>query len=55
MEKIYIKKVEMAFDKKSVIFHVNHQYKGRSLKVNRAVYRGFGYKALELTENVHIS
>ena len=49
MEKIYVKRVEMAFDKKSIIFHVNHEYKGKILKVNRAIYHGFGYTALELT------
>ncbi|KAL4476170.1 hypothetical protein ABPG74_009903 [Tetrahymena malaccensis] len=55
MEKIYIKKVEMAFDKKSVIFHVNHEYKGLILKVNRALYHGFGYTSLDLVGKVYIT
>lgn len=49
MEKIFVRKVEMAFDKKSVVFHVNHEYKGKILKVNRAIYFAFGYSQLELT------
>jgi hypothetical protein len=48
MEKIYIKKVEMAFDKRSVVFHVNHEYKGKILSVSRAIYHTFGYTQLEL-------
>lgn len=54
MEKIQIKRVELAFDKKSVIFHVNHEIRGRILKVNRAVYHAFGYSALELSGQVSI-
>lgn len=48
MEKIYIKKVEMAFDKKNVVFNVNHEYKGKILKVSRGIYHVFGYTQIEL-------
>lgn len=43
MEKIFIKRVEMAFDKNSVVFHIGHEYKGKILKVSRSVYNAFGY------------
>jgi PAS domain-containing protein len=49
MERIQIKKVELAFDKRSVVFRVNHEIKGKIIQVNRAVYHAFGYTALELS------
>lgn len=49
MEKIFIKKVEIAFDKKNVIFNVNHESKGKILKVSRGIFHTFGYSQIELT------
>lgn len=55
MERILIKKVELAFDKRSVVFRVNHEFRGRIINVNRAIYHAFGYAAIELSGNVSIT
>ena len=44
----------MAFDATSVVFHIDDNYTGNIIKVSRAIYHSFGYKASELDNIANI-
>jgi len=54
-DKINIRKMEMAFDKNSCVFHVNDDPRGLILRTNKPALRTFGYNREEIESQKFIA
>ncbi|EGR29365.1 hypothetical protein IMG5_156920 [Ichthyophthirius multifiliis] len=54
-EQINIKKIAMTFDKKSCVFIVNSDSKGKILQINKSVTQIFGYNKFEIENQYNIT
>lgn len=54
-DKINIKKIEMAFDRRSCVFRVASDNQGKIIKVNKPVFTTFGYNRYELENHIYIT
>lgn len=54
-EKINIRKLEMAFDKCSCVFHVNDDPRGLIIRANKPALRTFGYSREEVESTQFIT
>lgn len=54
-DKINIKKIEMAFDRRSSVFRVSNDPGGKIIKVNKPVLTTFGFTRHELENNLSVT
>ncbi|KAL4511596.1 hypothetical protein ABPG72_012441 [Tetrahymena utriculariae] len=54
-DKIKIKKIEMAFDRRSCVFRVASDHLGKIIKVNKPVLTTFGFNRYELENHVFVT
>jgi len=54
-DKINIKKLEMAFDRRSSVFRVSNDANGKIIKVNKPVLTTFGFTRYELENHLYVT